>query len=169
MRNIMSTRVISAWFGAGLLAIPTIVYGGPAWAQAPAQTANPPMKHVMPAKSVATKQQRETVEQRIEGLHASLKITADEEADWAKVAQVMRDNSAARQKLEAEREARVATSVTAVEHMKNYEEFVAQHLEGLKNLSAAFATLYAQMPAVQKVIADQVFMDAHQDAKGGRR
>jgi hypothetical protein len=99
---------------------------------------------------------RETVEERITGLHAALKITADEESNWAGVAQSMRENEANMQKLVADRTAEAPNS-NAVRDLRTYERFAQAHANGLKNLISSFETLYQAMPDTQKVLADQVF------------
>jgi len=107
----------------------------------------------------------ETIDQRIADLHKSLQITADEETNWAGVAQVMRDNDAALQVLVAARTAENREKVSAVEDLKMYEKFAQAHLDGLKTLTASFETLYSAMPAPQKSIADGVFQNVGQRAK----
>jgi hypothetical protein len=101
----------------------------------------------------------ETVEQRIVTLHKKLKITADQEDSWNHVAQAMRDNAAAMEKLIADEKTAhpAAQTVSAVEDLKTYEAFSQAHVDGLKNLIAAFGTLYDSMPDAQKKIADHVF------------
>ncbi len=54
------------------------------------------------AAAGATETRGDTVEQRIATLHASLKITPDEESLWNAVAQAMRENAAAMDKIVAE-------------------------------------------------------------------
>ena len=54
------------------------------------------------AAAGATETKRETVEQRITTLHAALKITPDQESLWNPVAQTMRENAAAVDKIVAE-------------------------------------------------------------------
>jgi hypothetical protein len=100
---------------------------------------------------------RETVEQRISSLHQALKITPDEETNWSAVAQTMRWNEAAMQKLIAARKAEAPHDSTALDDLKTYETFNRAHLEGLKDLIASFGTLYNAMPDAQKAVADHVF------------
>jgi protein CpxP len=100
---------------------------------------------------------KETVEQRITMMHGALKITPAEEASWTPVAQAMRDNEAAMQKLVSERTAQAPHAMTAVEDLKTYERFTQAHVTGLKNLISSFETLYQAMPDAQKANADQVF------------
>jgi hypothetical protein len=133
---------LCALLGAGLVAIPLS-----ALAQA-TQT---------PHHSAAAKMKRETVEQRIAMLHTALKITPGEEAGWTPVAQAMRDNESAMQKLVAERTAQAPHNVSAVDDLRTYERFTQAHVNGLKNLISSFETLYRAMPEPQKATADQVF------------
>jgi len=52
-----------------------------------------------PAAAGATETKGVTVEQRIKDLHAALKITPDQDSKWNEVAQDMRENAAAMDKL----------------------------------------------------------------------
>ena len=106
-------------------------------------------------EAVSTK--AETVEERISSLHAKLRITPAEEANWNGVAQTMRDNAATMEKLLAERKAKDPESMTAIQDLKTYEKFAHAHFDGLKNLIASFETLYNAMPDEQKKVADEVF------------
>ncbi len=99
----------------------------------------------------------ETVEMRIAKLHAQLRITPSEEADWAPVAQAMRDNQAKMQALVASKASEPASEVNAVEDLKNYEMFNQAHVAGLKVLISSFEVLYMTMPDDQKHLADSVF------------
>lgn len=112
-----------------------------------------------PMTADASVPKMETVEQRITSLHDSLKITTAEEANWTTVATSMRDNAAAMDKLTAAKSAQEQQSMTATDDLKAYTTFAQAHLDGLKNLSASFGTLYAAMPADQQKVADQVFRD----------
>jgi periplasmic protein CpxP/Spy len=136
---------IAALLGATMLATPLTA----AWAQSdPVKTA---------ATTEATQTKGETVEQRITDLHAALKITPDEEKSWNGVAQAMRENAAAMDKLVAEKRTSPPQNMSAVDDLKTYQLFAQAHVDGLKNLTAAFSTLYEAMPDAQKKGADQVF------------
>lgn len=100
------------------------------------------------------------VEQRIASLHASLKITPDEEQLWAQVAQAMRDNASGVEKLNAEHAHDNPEKITAVQHMKIYEDYARQHLQGLEALDSTFEKLYAAMPPAQQAVADKVFLSS---------
>jgi hypothetical protein len=107
----------------------------------------------------------ETIDERIATLHAELMITPDEEADWKVVADTMRANDAAMQKMLADNKATNAQGgVTAVDDLKTYETFNRAHVDGLKDLIASFGTLYDAMPDGQKQVADHVF---HNFNRGG--
>jgi hypothetical protein len=47
--------------------------------------------------------------------------------------------------------------MTAVDDLETYQDFTKARLDGLKNLSSAFKSLYDSMPADQKKNADHVF------------
>lgn len=111
----------------------------------------------------------ESVDDRIADLHKSLKITAEEESNWAGVAKVMHDNDAALKVLVTARTAENREKVSAVEDLKMYEKFAQAHVDGLKNLIGAFETLYATMPDQQKAVADGVFQAVGQKGKNSVR
>jgi hypothetical protein len=117
-----------------------------------------------PVGAGATATKGETVEQRITSLHAALKITPDEDSKWNDVAQAMRENAAAMDKLIAESRTTPPQNMSAVDDLKLYQKFAQAHVDGLKNLISSFSTLYAAMPDGQKKIADQVFESSRQSA-----
>ena len=73
------------------------------------------------------------------------------------VAQDMRENAAAMDKLIAANRKTPPKNMTAVEDLKMYQNFAQAHVDGLKNLISSFDKLYAGMPDAQKKIADVVF------------
>ena len=95
-------------------------------------------------------------ELRIKDMHAKLKITSAEEAQWAKVAEVMRDNG---KTMDTLTQARVdhAKDMTAVDDLKSYGEIAQAHADGIKKLTPVFADLYASMSDAQKKQADNLF------------
>jgi periplasmic protein CpxP/Spy len=110
-----------------------------------------------PASATAAEMKGETVEQRITTLHAELKITPAEEAQWNNVAQAMRENASAMEKLVAANRTTPPQSMTAVQDLQSYQQFAQAHVDGLKNLTSAFSKLYDSMDDAQKKTADQVF------------
>jgi hypothetical protein len=145
---------IAALLGATMLASPlsaaradTVTNGAFQLAQAAQSTAG----------KGATEAKAETVEQRITNLHAALKITPAQEAQWNGVAQDMRENAAAMDKLIAETKKMPPQNMTAVDDLKMYQKFAQAHVDGLKNMLSHFEALYAAMPDAQKKTADEVF------------
>ena len=134
--------------GSTLLVSPLV----PAWANAPVNS---------PAQVAqdATSHKDRGLEERIAKLHAALKITPDEEPLWSAVAQAMRDNDAAMENLIAKKRAQAPGSQTALDDLTNYQAFAQARVDGLKNLTAAFTTLYNSMSDAQKKNADQVFQN----------
>jgi len=125
-----------------------------------AQAAAPQTK----AAAGATETKGETVEQRITSLHVALKITPDEDAKWNAVAQSMRENAAAMDKLLADTRTTPPQNMTAVDDLKMYQKFSEAHVTGLKNLISSFSALYAAMPDAQKKNADMVFQTSGRQA-----
>lgn len=110
-----------------------------------------------PSATSAATAKGEGVEQRITQLHTELKITPDQESKWNGVAQAMRDNSSNMEKLVAEKREQAPQNMTAVDDLKTYQEFTQAHLDGIKNMTSAFETLYNSMSDQQKKNADEVF------------
>jgi periplasmic protein CpxP/Spy len=121
------------------------------------------------AAAGATQGKSETVDERITSLHAALKITPAEEAKWNAVAQAMRENAAAIDKVATEAQAKPPQTTTAMEDLRLYQRFAEAHANGLKNLISSFNSLYNAMPEAQKKNADSVFAasrEARQQASG---
>jgi hypothetical protein len=150
MPSLSRLVAMSALVGATILAAPLTAIA--------ADSAPPAATQAVPptATQVAT---RETVEQRITSLHASLAITPAEEADWNGVSTAMRQSAAVMDKLVAEKSAIDPAKMTAVEDLMTYEKFARAHVEGLKSLTHSFAVLYKAMPDAQKKVADEVFQN----------
>jgi periplasmic protein CpxP/Spy len=153
-RKYTMTFMIKRPFAVAALAGSLLLAAAPIAARA--DVATPKTQHQMKG---------ETVDQRIADLHKSLGITADEETNWAAVAQVMRDNDAALAVLVAARTAENRQKVSAVEDLNIYEKFAQAHVDGLKTLISSFQTLYAAMPDAQKAVADGVFQSVGKKTK----
>lgn len=110
----------------------------------------------------------ETVDQRITELHAALQITPQEEPKWTRVAQVMRENAAAMQKLAADKASQASEGMTATEDLRSYEKFAQAHVAGLRKLITVFDALYTSMPPAQRKQADEVFQDFGHKAASSR-
>lgn len=135
-----------------------------------AQSAPKPMSPKPPAAAAATSSKPETVEQRIKTLHDQLQITAAQEKKWQPVAEAMRENAQAMDKLSAEKQSKYADGkMTAVDDLKTYKDFAQAHVDGLKNLISAFDDLYDSMPDAQKRIADAAFQRYGQSQNQARQ
>src|SRR5579864_3582440 len=133
---------IAALLGATFLATPLTATG------ALAQAAATPT----PAAATPNEMKGETVEQRITDLHVALKITPAEEAQWNNVAQAMRENAAALDKLVATNRTSPPQNMTALQDLQTYQQFAQAHVDGLKNLTSAFSSLYGAMTDDQKKV-----------------
>ncbi len=151
MSSVSRKLALSALLGATMLVAPLTAKAADADAPAAASVAAP--------IAGAPHAERETVEQRITSLHASLNITPGEEANWNGVTKAMRDNAAVMDKLVAEQSAVDPASMTAVQDLKTYEKFAHAHMEGLKTLTSSFEILYQAMSEAQRKTADQVFQN----------
>jgi protein CpxP len=121
---------------------------------------------VTPAAVNPAENKGESVEQRITQLHTDLKITPDLESKWNSVAQAMRDNASNMDKLTAEKRQQAPQNMTAVDDLQTYQEFTQAHLDGLKNLTSSFKSLYSAMNDQQKKNADEVFAKFNRAAPG---
>src|SRR5450830_1284132 len=117
--------------------------------------------------SAAKASSEDRVETRIKDMHAKLKITQAQEDQWAKVAQVMRDNE---KTIEPFIKARAdnAKTRTAVDDLKSYGEITDAHADGIKKFTPVFATLYDSMSDAQKKSADAMFRHAGKMSKKGK-
>ena len=145
-----------AIIGAGFIASPVIAMAADILGTTPPSLATVPPAEAM-APAAAPEALRETVEQRISSLHASLKITPNEEANWNGVTKAMRDSAASMEQLAARNSAKDPTQMTAVDDLRTYRLFAQTHVNGLKALTASFEILYKAMPDDQKKLADTVF------------
>lgn len=105
-------------------------------------------------------------EMRIKDMHTKLHITATQEEQWNKVAQVMRDDAKTMDTLTKTRFDH-AKDMTAVDDLKSYGEITDAHADGIKKLTPVFATLYASMSDAQKKQADTLFR--HGDHERGHK
>lgn len=110
----------------------------------------------MPGIAATHSDQGARIEGRINDMHTKLKITAAEEDQWAKVADVMRSNAAKMDELNSARAANAKT-MNAVEDIQSYGVIVDAHASEIKNFAAAFAPLYTSMSDAQKMEADELF------------
>jgi protein CpxP len=98
----------------------------------------------------------ERVEARINELHQKLAITADQEPQWKKLADTMRDNAKEVEEKAAERQKALQT-MTVIDDLRSYEGLAKAHAESMTRLVASFEPLYASMSPEQKKRADAEF------------
>lgn len=135
----------------------------PAFAQssAPAGASAPAAPSAQAAASAPAASNREArTEERISELHSSLKITPQQEEQWSKFADVMRDNGRAMADLYRQRVAQRST-MSALDDMKQYQQITQANADGTKRLVEAFEPLYASLSPEQKKLADTSFRDEH--------
>ena len=149
---------IAALMGATILASPLSAARADTVTSAALQLAQAAPQN--PAAAGATQSKGETVEERITKLHEALQITPDEGTKWNNVAQAMRENAAAMDKLVAANRTTPPHNMSAVDDLTTYEKFAQAHVDGLKNLISSFRVLYTAMPDAQKKNADEVFKNS---------
>ena len=107
----------------------------------------------------------ERAEVRIKDMHARLQITAAQEEQWFKVAQVMRDNAKQMDTLTKTRAEQA--EMNAIDDLQSYGEIAGAHAEHLKKFTPVFKTLYESMSDAQKANADVVFRHGDRKAPHG--
>jgi protein CpxP len=109
-------------------------------------------------KSSATQHDKERagIDARIDQLHESLKITAEQEALWRGVTKAMRENAETMSKLVQER-AEHAQTATALDNLKSYAEISEAHAAATKRMIPVFRALYDSMSPEQKEASDAEF------------
>jgi len=121
----------------------TIVLAGPLWAA---------KQDFAPAPAA------DRVEARIKELHSKLHITAAQETQWDKVAQMMRDNAKAMVELQKDRaQDAKATDTNAMEVLKSYSGVVDAHAAGIHKFIPVFQAFYDTLSDEQKKTADALF------------
>lgn len=99
----------------------------------------------------------EKADDRIKMLHDKLGITSDQEKQFGKLADVMRDNAKNMDDAVAKREAAQKTS-SALDDLKAYQATAQAHADNVKELIPAFESLYAVLNDQQKQEADALFV-----------
>jgi hypothetical protein len=136
----------------------------PAFAQssAPAAASAPAAQTAASAPAASTREAR--TEERIAQLHASLKITPQQEEQWSRFADVMRENGRTMSDLYRQRIAQRDT-MSALDDMKQYQQITQANADGTKRLVEAFEPLYASLSPEQKKLADTSFREEHGKAR----
>ena len=97
------------------------------------------------------------IEGRIAFLHAELKITPEQKAQWDKVAAVMRENAKSDAQLFEEMRAERGEKTDALARMNARIKFSEARLASTKRFLEAFAPLYESLTEEQKQTADELF------------
>ena len=137
-----------------------------ALAQAAAPAAPPPA--AQPARPPRpAREYRSHVEGRIAFLKAELKITPAQEADFAKVAQVLRQNDRDRRQRFQEMRAQRDQPHNALQRLEVRARFAAVQAQQTDRYLAAFRPLYDSLSPDQKKAADDL-MQPHMGRHFGR-
>jgi protein CpxP len=133
-----------------------------AWAQTPASSAT--AKSPEARAAAHAQKHQDFVEQRIDELHAELKITDQQSQQWDAFAQTMRDNAKSADQAFHDR-AQKLPSMSADDSMKSYAALAQLHAENMQKLSTAFSALYAALSDDQKQTADVLYRNEHGHGK----
>ncbi len=112
-----------------------------------------------PAAGTNTTQSNElnaAMEQHIHALQTALKITPEQMPQWNAFAQTMRDNARSTDQLFQAR-ANAAASMNALQNMQSYATTARQYADNTQALATAFESLYNDLSAEQKQLADTMF------------
>jgi periplasmic protein CpxP/Spy len=126
-------------------------------AQQPPPAAAPQHERPLPSRHI---------EGRIAFLHAELKITQAQQAQWDHVAAAMRANAKQKDQMFQQMRADRDKPQTAVEHLDRRARFIEAQAAAEKSFADAFKPLYAALSDDQKKAADEMFARSFH---GGRR
>ncbi|HUZ72120.1 MAG TPA: Spy/CpxP family protein refolding chaperone [Stellaceae bacterium] len=107
------------------------------------------------------------IEGRIAFLKAELKITPAQSAQFDKVAQAMRENTAERRKTFQQMRAERDQPPSALQHLEMGARLASMHAQQTDRFLAAFRPLYDSMTPAQKKTADEI-MGPHRFHHRGR-
>jgi hypothetical protein len=138
-----------------------------AQSSAPAAASAPGAAVATAASAPAATHREARVEDRINELHSALKITPQQEDQWSKFADIMRENAHTMGELYRQRVAQRNT-MSALDDMKQYQQITQANAEGTKRLVDAFEPLYAGLSPEQKKLADTNFREGGRE-HGHRR
>ncbi|WP_338524379.1 Spy/CpxP family protein refolding chaperone [Pseudomonas batumici] len=110
------------------------------------------------------KKHADFVEKRVNELHAKLKITDQQSAQWEAYAKTMRDNANATDKAFLDR-AQKLSSLNADDAMQSYAKLAQMHADNMQKLATAFSALYGTLSPVQKKTADKLFRNEREERR----
>jgi protein CpxP len=131
-----------------------------AWAQSTAASGTAATTSSAQREANHEKKHADYVEQRINDMHAQLKITDQQSQQWDAYAQTMRDNAHSTDQAFRDR-AQKLPSMSADEVMKSYAALAQMHADNMQKLATAFSALYGTLSDDQKKIADTLFRNEH--------
>ncbi len=108
------------------------------------------------------KKHADFVEKRVNELHAKLKITDQQSAQWEAYAKTMRDNADATDKAFLDR-AQKLSALNADDAMQSYAKLAQMHADNMQRLAASFSALYGTLSADQKKTADKLFRNEREE------
>ncbi len=167
MTMIPASRII-AFAVAGLLSAPAAALAQSA--KTPAQAPSAPAAPAPGAGKAAPGGAPARIEANIKELHAQLKITPVQEAQWEQFAQIMRENARDMDQVVTPRPQQSAP-MNAVQDMQSLEKIAEAQVQHLQKLIPAFQNLYAAMSPEQKARADEIFRtrpEGREQIGGGR-
>jgi predicted SAM-dependent methyltransferase len=141
IKYLLPSLAILSLVGAASVAVPSIAFAADNMTASDKAAMQKPIDHA---------------EERIKQIHDKLHITADQEAKFGKLADVMRANGKDMSEAVEQREKAEKTS-SAVDDLKAYQKIAQAHADGLKDLVPAFEGLYGQLSDSQKKEADALF------------
>jgi periplasmic protein CpxP/Spy len=144
--TIAALALATALGGAGVATLPL--------QQAAAQAANPAQPPARPAPPMRPRASH--IDGRIAYMKAELKITPAQEAQWDKVAQVLRQNETERRTAFEQVRANRKPPENALQHLEGEARFAAMRAQQADRFLAAFRPLYDSLSATQKKSADDL-------------
>jgi uncharacterized membrane protein len=168
MRFITKTHLTTAILAAGL-ALPLAGWAPASFAASAAdQDTAKPAEQIANAADTGKQSLQDKVEQRIADMHETLHITAAQDAQFEKFADVMRGNAEQMDVTLTSLSGKAATA-TAVASLQSYAAIAQQHAQDVQKLSTAFQELYGSLTPEQQKDADEMFRAAamkHEHAEG---
>lgn len=160
----MKTRHLTLPVLAVLVGLGGFAGAAPAFAQAaPTSTGTPaPDRTQHEHRWSATRH----IEGRIAFMKAELKVTPQQEDQWNKVAQVLRDNARETDATMAQLRGQPGQPKSAVDRLTAHGRFAALKAKQTDRLLAAFQPLYQSLSPDQKQAADHLFSPHHHHKHG---
>ncbi|MBY0428957.1 MAG: Spy/CpxP family protein refolding chaperone [Alphaproteobacteria bacterium] len=108
---------------------------------------------------------KEHMEQRIKMLHDTIKVTPEQESNWADVVQVMHDNEAKMSEMMTTGHGKM-DNATAIDELKSMQSMTQTHADCMAKFNDAFESFYNDLTPEQKSKADAFFKDMPEHGMG---